>query len=127
MKHRQWVMATGVLACCVAVADARMRAYSPALAVRTTGSTFLAISVTGEGFGSAEFGARVHVTGVRAGARVALDIPSTDPRVVVWRDVQVVLKVPADLERARISVIAASGRTARALARYYMHDSFDTT
>ena len=126
MKHRQWVMATGVLACCV-TADARIVAYPPALAVQTTGSTFLAISVTGEGFGAAEPGARVHVTGVRSGTSVALDIPSTDPRVFLWRDVQVVLKLPTDLRRARIRVITPSGRTWPVFARYYAHDSFDTT
>jgi len=127
MKRRQWVMATGVLAWCVTAADARISAHSPALAVRTTGSTFLALSVTGEGFGTPEPGARVHVTGVRSEAPVALDIPSTDSSLFVWRDVQVVLKLPADLHRARISVIRASGRTPRVLARYYAHDSFDTT
>src|SRR5262245_13995319 len=127
MKHRQWVMATGVLAWCVAAADARIRAYSPALAVRTTGSTFLALSVTGEGFGTSEPGARVRITGIQSGRWVELKIPSTDPRVFVWRDVQIVLKLPADLQSARITVIAPSGRTWPVLARYYVHDSFDTT
>jgi len=127
MGHRQWVMAMGVLACCVAPAEAGMEAYSPALAVRTTGSEFLAVSVTGVGFGTAAPGAWVHVDGVQRTGRVSVDIPSTDARVFVWRDVQIVLKLPADLERARITVIGPGGRTRRVRADYYAHDSFDTS
>ncbi len=50
-----------VLALCSATVYARTIVYTPALAVRTTGSTFLALSVTGEGFGSAGPGASVRI------------------------------------------------------------------
>src|SRR5262245_24282091 len=128
MKHRGWVMAMGVLACWVAAAEARMLAYSPALAVRTTGSDFVAVSVTGLGFGTAQPGAWVHVDGVQHAGRVTVDIPCSDARVFVWRDVQVVVKLPADLERARITVIGPDGRRPRQVrVDYYAHDSFDTS
>jgi streptogramin lyase len=129
MKNRQWVMATAVLVWGVAAANARMDAYTPALAVRTgsAGSAFLAVSVTGAGFGTAGPGLSVQVEGVRPVGPVALSIPSTDARVFAWKDVQIVLKLPADLARARITVAGPTGRSRRVSARYYTHDSFDTS
>ena len=71
-----------MLAGWVAVAAARTQVDSPALAVRTAGGVgnasgaFLALSITGVGFGMPGPGLRVHIHGVRSAGPVALPISS---------------------------------------------------
>ncbi len=108
MASRRCVMATVLLLASGAAAAARMRANSPALAVRTgdgddAGGAFLALSVTGTGFAAAPSGLTARGR-LQSAQRVAYDLAPTDPRVVVWTDVQIVAKLPADLARARATV-----------------------
>ena len=85
MKLRGWISMM-VLALCSATVYARTIAYTPALAVRTTGSAFLALSVTGEGFGSAGPGASVRILGLETGRPVRFQHPVHGPaRVRVER------------------------------------------
>jgi streptogramin lyase len=126
MSQRYWI-SVGLLAWCAVTAEARMVAYSPALAVRTKGSPFLALSVTGEGFGAPAPSAALLVNGFEAGVPVRLEIPSTDPRVFVWKDVQIVVKLPPALDRAHAMVVTPGHRSQRVRAAYYRHDTFDTS
>src|SRR5262245_29588719 len=131
MASRQWSMAAVLFLVSVATAAARIQANSPALAVRTgdgddAGGAFLALSVTGTGFGAAPSGLRLHVDGMQSSQRVAYDLASTDERIVVWKDVQIVAKLPPDLTRARATVLGPTDRSARLAVRYFSHESYDT-
>jgi len=107
-------------------AHARLVASKRALAVRTTGSAFLALAVTGEDFGAAGPGSQIEIIGKQGGAPVILAIPSTDQRVVVWGDEQVVVKLPSDLDGARATIVTPVDRSRRVRADYYAHDQYDT-
>jgi len=132
MAFRQWSMAAVLVLVSVGAAAARIQANSPALAVLTgngddAGGAFLALSVTGTGFGAAGSGLRLHVDGMQSSQRVAYDLASTDQRIVVWTDVQIVAKLPADLARARATVLGPTDRSARLAVRYFTHQVYDTT
>jgi streptogramin lyase len=124
-------MAAVLFLASVGPAAARIQANSPALAVRTSNGdsasgAFLALSVTGTGFGAAPSGLHLHVDGMQSSQRVAYDLASTDQRIVVWTDVQIVAKLPADLTRARATVLGPADRSARLAVRYFTHESYDT-
>ena len=92
MMSRQWVMAAVLLLASVGAVAARIQANSPALAVRTgndADGAFLALSVTGTGFGTAPSSLHLYVEGQQSSQRVAYDIASTDSRMVVWTDFQI--------------------------------------
>jgi streptogramin lyase len=132
MAFRQWWMTAVLLLASVGAHAARIQANSPALAVVTgngddAGGAFLALSVTGTGFGAAPSGLRLHVDGMQSTQRVAYDLASTDQRIAVWTDVQIVAKLPADLTRARATVLGPTGRSPRLAVSYFTHESYDTT
>ena len=132
MTSRQWVMAAVLLLASAGTAGALVQANSPALAVRIAngsdaGGAFLALSVTGRGFGAAPSGLRLHVDGMQSSQHVVYDIASTDQRIAVWTDVQIVAKLPADLVRAHATVLGPTDRSALLAVRYFTHDSYDTT
>ena len=132
MTSRQWVMAAVLLLASAGTAGALVQANSPALAVRIAngsdaGGAFLALSVTGRGFGAAPSGLRLHVDGMQSSQHVVYDIASTDQRIAVWTDVQIVAKLPAELVRAHATVLGPTDRSAHLAVRYFTHKSYDTS
>ena len=108
-------------------ATARPSAFKPAFVVSHAGSTFLALSLTGTGFGQPGGDSFVRVIGLAGGAIVSLRLPSTEPDVVVWSDEHVVVKAQPDLSGVRIGVETPSGKTSLVPADRYDFEMFDTS
>jgi streptogramin lyase len=106
---------------------ARPQAFKPAFAIQRAGSAFLALSLTGSGFGAPSATSFVQVRATSIAGAAWLVVPSTDPSIVLWSDQHVVVKVPPDLSRARIAVQTEEGRSSWARATYYDFQSFDTS
>ena len=67
---------------------------SPATVTNPVGSTDLFVSVTGQGFGTAGAGSSLALSVVPIGVpSTEIVIPSTDPRVRLWQDGQVVVQL----------------------------------
>ncbi len=127
MLPRAWVLSTCLLACGIGSARAEVKVNSPALAVRTTGGSVVAVSVTGEGFGARPDGGALMVDAIAHGVRLRETIGATDSRVVVWKDVHVVVLLPQAFERVRVRVVTRLGSGRRVTSDEWVHDSFDTS
>ena len=107
--------------------EARPKLQTPALAVTHAGSTFIALSLTGSGFGMPGAGSYIEVRGWVGSVPTVQLVDAMDPDAVVWNDVHVVAKIRPDLSRLRARVVAAGVRTARVRADFYAYDWFDTS
>jgi streptogramin lyase len=126
-RHLLAALTLAVLVVTPAPARARLKAFRPAFAVSHAGSTFLAVSLTGTGFGAPGAGSFVLVRGVAGTTFVSLLVPSQDPSVVVWDDEYVVVKVQPDLLRVHVGVQTPDRRSALVPADHYDFASFDTS
>lgn len=79
------------------------------------------LELTGSGFGSAGPG---HGLELRSGAARAL-LPSTDPRVLEWRDDLVRLALPADARSGRVRVLTPAGASPFLRVDVFAYDWFD--
>jgi len=121
MKHRQWVIATGVLACCVAVADAQID--SRAVLVRYKGSTFSVLSISGHYFGTRDPQSFVTVTFANGTTQTLMSATAR-----LWLDDHITIDLPANAAlKAATVTTAASIAASAAIVGQYQLDFFDTT
>jgi streptogramin lyase len=110
---------------------------SPALAIihddpQDNAPGFVAVSVSGSGFGRPQTGGRQRECGwpgsgafleVISGGSM-LRIPSLDRRVVLWNDTQIAARLPASFRDARVRVCTPAGAAGPVAVTYYVYDHY---
>jgi hypothetical protein len=103
--------------------------FSPAIAVRKAGEVFVALSVTGSGFGLPSGSAMLQVKDVNTGTIYSFtrSTQAPDLNLVVWSDTQIVVKLSPAITTAQVSVtVPPSPPTTWQNVDFYQYDSFDS-